>query len=152
MPLAYTSQESNQVDLYTLENKILPNVMKPARYVGIEQGAYRKSFEDAKVTMAFAFPDLYEIGISNYGVKLFYSLINQHPDYMCDRVYAPAPDMKAKLAEYNFPLYGIETLVPLKNFDVLAFTLQYELNYTSILGVLESAQIPYRASERIDKD
>lgn len=148
MPLAYTSQESNQVDLYTLENKILPNVMKPARYVGIEQGAYRKSFEDAKVTMAFAFPDLYEIGISNYGVKLFYSLINQHPDYMCDRVYAPAPDMKEKLAEHDMALYGVESMVPLKAFDVLAFTLQYELNYTTILGLLESAKIPFRTADR----
>ncbi|MEB3287165.1 MAG: TIGR03936 family radical SAM-associated protein [Vampirovibrionales bacterium] len=137
------------VDIDLLENDILPQVFKPARYVGLEQGAYRKPFAQAAVTMAFAFPDLYEIGISNYGMKLFYSLVNQNPDYLCDRVYAPAPDMKAKLAEYGMPLYGVETLVPLQSFDLLAFTLQYELNYTTILGLLESAQIPLRSAERL---
>ena len=138
------------VDITLLEDVILPNVFKPARYVGMEQGAYRKPFEKAKATFCMAFPDLYEIGISNYGVKLFYSLINNHPDYMADRVYAPAPDMREKLKEHNFPLYGVETMQPLKNFDVLAFTLQYELNYSTILGVMESAQIPLRAADRDD--
>jgi radical SAM superfamily enzyme YgiQ (UPF0313 family) len=98
--------------------------------------------------LAFAFPDLYEIGISNYGIKLLYSVINQEEGLLCDRVYAPAPDMKAKLAEFDMPLYGVESRVPLKDFDLLAFSLQYELNYTTILGILESAQIPFRSADR----
>ncbi|MGE0201308.1 MAG: TIGR03936 family radical SAM-associated protein [Candidatus Melainabacteria bacterium] len=136
------------VDRALLEDHILQQVMKPARYLGIEEGAYRKPWASATVRMAFAFPDLYEIGISNYGVKLFYSLVNQQKNYLCDRVYAPAPDMKAKLAEHEVPLYGLETLVPLTGFDLLAFTLQYELNYSTILGMLEAAHIPLRAADR----
>lgn len=138
------------VDVQLLEDVILPNVFKPARYLGLEQGAYKKSFTKAAVSMAVVFPDLYEIGVSNYGLKLLYSLVNQQPDYMCDRGYAPAPDMKEKLTEYQMPLYGVETLVPLKEFDLLAFTLQYELNYTTILGLMEAAQIPFRSNDRDD--
>jgi radical SAM family uncharacterized protein len=131
-----------------LEQTLLPEVSKPGRYLGLEQGAYRKDFNKAKATLAFAFPDLYEIGISNYGIKLLYSIVNQHPDYLCDRVYAPAPDMKAKLAEYDMPLFGVETRRPLMAFDLLAFSLQYELNYTTILGAMEAAQLPLRAKDR----
>lgn len=144
------SQSVQPVDKTLLEEVILPQVTKPARYLGLEQGAYRKPFGRAKATMAFVFPDLYEIGVSNYGMKLFYSLVNQHKDYLCDRAYAPAPDMREKLAEYAVPLYGLESLIPLRDFDMLAFTLQYELNNTSVLGVMESAQIPLRAADRDD--
>ncbi|MEM0950740.1 MAG: TIGR03936 family radical SAM-associated protein [Cyanobacteria bacterium P01_H01_bin.74] len=133
-----------------LERDILPHVFKPGRYLGLEQGAFRKSFEHATVTMAVAFPDLYEIGFSNYGLKLLYSLVNRTKNYMCDRVYAPAPDFKAKLKSHNTPLFSVESLMPLLAFDVLAFSLQYELNYTTILGLLDSAQIPFRASNRTD--
>jgi radical SAM-linked protein len=136
------------VDTRLLEDVILRQVFKPGRYMGIEQGAYRKPFARADVTMAFAFPDLYEIGISNYGLKMFYSLVNQLDGAMCDRVYAPAMDMKQKLAEHDMPLYGVESKVPLKDFDLVAFSLQYELNYTTILGVLEAARIPFRAVDR----
>lgn len=131
-----------------LEEDILPYVMKPARYLGLEQGAYRKSFSRAAVTMAAAFPDLYEIGFSNYGLKLLYSLVNQQPDYMCDRVYAPAPDFREQLKTHDFPLYGVETFMPLQHFDVLAFSLQYELNYTTLFGLLETAKIPFRSADR----
>lgn len=131
-----------------LEEEILPEVSKPARYLGLEQGAYRKPFHKAAVTMCAAFPDLYEIGFSNYGLKLLYSLVNQQPEYMCDRVYAPAPDFREKLAEHNIPLYGVESFIALKDFDLLAFSLQYELNYTTIFGLLETAQIPFRSADR----
>jgi radical SAM-linked protein len=146
-PTAF-QQHPITVNRTTLAEDILPFVLKPARYLGLEQGAYRKPFSQSAVRMAVAFPDLYEIGFSNYGLKLLYSLVNQQPDYMCDRVYAPAPDFKEKLAEANIPLYGVETFVPLKDFDLLAFSLQYELNYTTILGLLDSAQIPFRSAER----
>lgn len=136
------------IDTNVLENEILPQVFKPGRYLGFEQGAYRKPFEEAKVTMAMVFPELYEIGFSNYAHKLFYSLVNQQKDFMCDRVYAPALDFKEKLAEFNMPLFGVETKRPLVDFDLLAVSLMYELNYTTILGLFEAAQLPFRAADR----
>ena len=147
-----TREKTQTIDKNLLEDVILPNVFKPGRYLGLEQGAYRKPFNQAKVSMAFAFPDLYEIGASNHALKLFYSLINQQKDYLCDRVYAPAPDMREKLAEFDMPLYGLESLVALKDFDTIAFTLPYELNTTTILGMLEAAHIPLRREERMDMD
>ncbi len=141
---------SAKIEQSFLEQQILPYVNKPGRYLGIEIGACRKDPEMAKVKMAMIFPDLYEIGVSNYGHKLLYSHVNNQPDYLCDRAYAPAADMRQLLKELEVPLYGLETLIPLKNFDLLAFTLQYELNYTTILGVLESAQIPFHSEERQD--
>ncbi len=142
------THHASTVDRALLEDIILQQVAKPARYIGLEEGAYRKDFDKARVRMAVAFPDLYEIGVSNYGLKILYSLVNQDKRYMCDRVYAPAPDLKVLLTEYDFPLYGVESFVALKDFDVLAFTLQYELNYTTILGLLDSAQIPFRSKDR----
>ncbi|MCE3234556.1 MAG: hypothetical protein K0Q50_736 [Vampirovibrio sp.] len=147
-PQASYNPNLPQIDKRFLEEEILPHIFKPARYLGLEQGAYRKPFAKAAVRMAAAFPDLYEIGFSNYALKLLYSLVNQQPDYMCDRVYAPAPDFKEKIAEHQIPLYGVETLVPLKDFDILAFSLQYELNYTTILGLLDAAQISFRSADR----
>jgi radical SAM-linked protein len=141
-------QAHQPVNPRTLEGLVLPNVHKPGRYLGIEQGAYQKSFDQAEVRMALAFPDLYEIGISNYAIKLLYSLVNQIDFAMCDRTYAPALDFKAELAKHHLPLYGVESKRPLAAFDMLAVSLQYELNYTTILGLLESAQIPFRAVNR----
>jgi radical SAM-linked protein len=147
----HSSPVSNAVlDLDTLQHQILKHVHKPGRYLGLEHGAYRKPLEQARVTMAMIFPDLYEIGVSNTGHKMLYSLVNNQDGYLCDRAYAPAKDMMAKLKDENIPLYGIESLLPLKDFDLLAFTLQYELNYTSILGVLESAQLPFRTADRAE--
>lgn len=136
------------IDATLLEDILLPQVNKPGRYLGLEQGAFRKPFDQAQATMAFAFPDIYEIGLSNYGMKLLYSVVNAREGLLCDRVYAPADDMKAALATTQTPLFGVESRVPLRDFDLLAFSLQYELNATSILGMLESAQIPFRAADR----
>jgi radical SAM-linked protein len=131
-----------------IERLILPHVYKPGRYLGKELNAANKDFDTARVRMAVAFPDLYEIGFSNYGLKLLYSLVNHQPDLMCDRVYAPARDFKDELAKHQIPLYGVESKRPLVAFDCLAFSLQYELNYTTIFGMLESAQLPFRAAAR----
>ncbi|MEB3245927.1 MAG: TIGR03936 family radical SAM-associated protein [Vampirovibrionales bacterium] len=141
------------IDERYLQQAILPNVFKPGRYLGLEQGAARKSWYEnkghhVKARMALAFPDLYEIGISNYGLKLLYSIVNAHPDYLCDRVYAPAHDLKQKLAEHQIPLWGVESMMPLGSFDMLAVSLQYELNYTSIFGLLEAAGIPFYRTDR----
>lgn len=147
-PQVFHNSPSSQIDKTFLETEILPHIFKPARYLGLEQGAYRKSFALSPVKMVVAFPDLYEIGFSNHALKLLYSLVNQQSGAMCDRVYAPAPDFREKLAEHRIPLYGVETFMPLKQFDMVAFSLQYELNYTTILGLLEAAQIPFRSLDR----
>lgn len=150
-PQASKAPSTPQIDKRFLEEDILPHVFKPARYLGLEQGTYHKSFDRSAVRMAVAFPDLYEIGFSNYALKMLYSLVNQQPDYMCDRVYAPAPDFKEQILAHQMPLYGVESFVPLKSFDILAFSLQYELNYTTIFGLLETAQIPFRSEQRSDQ-
>ena len=104
---------------------------KPYQYVGGEFLSANKDFDKAKVRFALAFPDKYEIGISNLGVRVLYELINNHPDYMCDRVYAPEPDFKPE------PLYGLESKVEIKKFDGIGFSLQYEMAYPTILKMLE---------------
>lgn len=156
MPVAttHTTQQltTNCIDTNLLETTILPTVFKPGRYLGIEQGAFRKPFENAKATMALCFPDVYEIGASSYAIKLLYSVVNNHPDYLCDRMYAPAQDMRDALKAHNIPLYGVESKRPVTAFDCVAVSLQYELNYTTVLGLLEAAHIPLRSADRANKD
>jgi radical SAM-linked protein len=131
-----------------LQQVILPHVFKPARYLGLEEGAYNKAFNPTQPTMALVFPELYEIGISNHAHKLLYSVVNQQPAMLCDRAYAPDLDLKNLLAQHAIPLFAVETKMPLAAFDMLAISLQYELNYTTVLGTLEAAQIPFRAADR----
>ena len=106
--------------------------------------SHNKDFEGAKVRIAMAFPDKYEIGISNLGVRVLYELVNKEPDYMCDRVYAPENDFTPE------PLYGLESKRPLKDFDAVGFSLQYEMAYPTVLKMLEMAGIPYRNDQRTD--
>lgn len=136
------------VNPHLLENVLMPQVLKPGRYLGMEQGAYRKPFTSAHVRLALAFPDVYEIGISNYALKLLYSVVNQVPDFLCDRVYAPGADMRALMQQHHLPLFGVESRRPLAAFDAVAFSLQYELNYTTVLAMLEAAQLPLRSHQR----
>lgn len=124
----------------------LYNCTKPYQYVGGEFLSFNKSFEDARLRFAFAFPDKYEIGISNLGLRVLYNQVNTHPDYMADRVYAPEPDFKPET------LYGLESKRAVKDFDAVGFSIQYELAYPTILKMLEMAQIPYKNSDRTDKD
>lgn len=119
---------------------------KPYQYVGGEFLSYNKDFDSAKVRFAFAFPDKYEIGISNLGVRVLYGLINQQPDYMCDRVYAPEPDFQPEI------LYGLESKKLIKDFDAVGFSLQYEMSYPTVLKMLEMSGIPYRNDMRGDDD
>lgn len=127
-------------------NSSLYNCYKPYQYVGGEFLSHNKDFDSAKVRFAMAFPDKYEIGISNLGVRIIYELINREPNYMCDRVYAPEPDFKPE------PLYGLESKRSLKDFDAIGFSLQYEMAYPTVLKMLEMANIPYKNSERTDDD
>ena len=124
----------------------LYNCTKPYQYVGGEFLSFNKSFEDARLRFAFAFPDKYEIGISNLGLRVLYNQVNSHPDYMADRVYAPEPDFKPQ------PLYALESKHAIKDFDAVGFSIQYELAYPTILKMLEMAQIPYKNWDRTDKD
>ena len=119
---------------------------KPYQYVGGEFLSANKDFDKAKVRFAFAFPDKYEIGISNLGVRVLYGLINAEPDYMCDRVYAPEPDFQPEI------LYGLESKRPINEFDAVGFSLQYEMAYPTVLKMLEMSKIPYRNDMRGDND
>lgn len=133
-----------------LFNKIIMNCLyrcnKPYQYVGGEFLSANKDFESAKVRFAFAFPDKYEIGISNLGVRVLYGLINAQKDYMCDRVYAPEPDFQPEV------LYGLESKRPINEFDAVGFSLQYEMAYPTVLKMLEMSKIPYRNDMRGNND
>lgn len=133
-------------------HELLYNCNKPYQYVGGEFLSYNKNFDDAKVTFAFAFPDKYEIGISNLGQRVLYGLVNENPDFMADRVYAPELDFKNNLAESGKAFYSLESKKPLKNFDLLGFSLQYELSYPTVLSMMNMANIPHRSNERTEND
>ncbi|MBR1424617.1 TIGR03936 family radical SAM-associated protein [bacterium] len=119
---------------------------KPYQYVGGELLSRNKDFDRANVRIAMAFPDKYEIGISNLGVRVLYELINNEKDYMADRVYAPEPDFQPD------PLYSLEAKRPLKDFDAIGFSLQYEMAYPTVLKMLDMANIPYKNSDRREDD
>ena len=119
---------------------------KPYQYVGGEYLSYNKDFDSAKIRFALAFPDKYEIGISNLGVRILYDLINQQENFMCDRVYAPEPDFKPET------LYGVESKRDLKDFDVIGFSLQYEMAYPTVLKMMEMSGVPYKNTDRTDND
>jgi len=127
-------------------HEALFNCNKPYQYVGGEFLSANKDFDSAKVRFAFCFPDKYEIGISNLGVRVLYGLINNQDGYMCDRAYAPEPDFKPEI------LYGLESKRPIKDFDAVGFSLQYEMSYPTVLKMLDMAQIPYRNDMRSDSD
>ena len=131
---------------FTKYNNSLYNCFKPYQYVGGEFLSHNKDFCSAKVKFAMAFPDKYEIGISNLGVRILYEIINNHPDYMCDRVYAPEKDFTPD------PLYALESKRALKDFDAIGFSLQYEMSYPTVLKMLDMAGIPYKNSDRTDND
>ncbi|MCI7803675.1 MAG: B12-binding domain-containing radical SAM protein, partial [Oscillospiraceae bacterium] len=130
---------------------LLLSVQKPARYIGGEPGSIIKKREDVSVRFAFCFPDTYDIGMSHLGMKILYSLINKRVDYWCERVFAPGVDFEKLMRENQIPLYALESLDPLSEFDFIGFTMQYELSYTNVLNMLDLAGIPVLASERDDK-
>lgn len=129
---------------------LLTKVNKPYQYIGNEMFSYNKPFDSTKVKFALAFPDKYEIGASNLGHRVLYETINSINNCLCDRVYAPDIDCKDALKELGMPLYGVESKEPLKDFDFVGFSLQYELCYTTVLAMLDLAQIPIKNSQRND--
>jgi len=133
-------------------DEILPTVEKPVRYMGGEYNAIRKSPASARVRVALCLPDTYEIGMSHLGLKILYSILNRRPDIAAERVFTPWVDMEAALRARRLPLVSLETYTPIRDFDVLGFSLQYEMQYTNVLTVLDLSGIPLRASERALRD
>ncbi len=128
----------------------LAHVQKPGRYTGGEPGSVYKEKENVDVRFAFCFPDTYEVGMSFLGEKILYELLNEHENWWCERAFMPWMDMKAEMEELNLPLYTLESKDPLTAFDLVGFTLQYELSYTNILAMLDLAHIPFYAKDRDD--
>ena len=127
---------------------LLGDVEQPSRYLGTEINAIHKDVEHVRLRLALAFPDLYEIGTSHFGLQILYHILNQDPRIAAERVFAPGVDMDAALAANGLALCSLESRVPLRNFDIIGFSLLYELNYTNVLAMLERAGIPFYAAER----
>lgn len=134
-----------------LESDLL-NIKKPSRYIGGEYGEIKKDKSKALIRFAFCYPDLYEIGMSNLGLKILYGMLNKREDCYCERVFTPWPDMGELLQNKNIPLYALESGDPLGCFDFLGFTLQYEMSYTNILYMLDLAGIPFLSKDRNEND
>ncbi len=126
----------------------LAAVQKPGRYTGGEPGCVYKNKEELTLRFAFCFPDTYEVGMSFLGMKILYEILNQNPRWWCERSFMPWVDMKAEMESRGIPLYCLESKDPLTDFDIVGFTLQYELSYTNILAMLDLAGIPFRAADR----
>ena len=133
---------------FTFDNPIDSTIAKPARYLGNELGAVHKPWTDAEVRWVLTYPEVYEVGASNLGHIILYNIINAQPQQLCDRTYLPAPDLSAKLRETNTPLFALESKRSLQDFDILGFSLSYELGATNILEMLSLGQIPLTWKER----
>lgn len=128
--------------------KLLSMVQKPGRYTGGELNSVIKNPEDVDIRFAFCFPDTYEIGMSHLGMKILYSLLNKREDTWCERVFAPWVDMEELMRKNDVPLFALESSDEIKDFDVIGFTLQYELCYTNVLNMLDLAGVPVRSADR----
>jgi radical SAM family uncharacterized protein/radical SAM-linked protein len=134
-----------------LRDNVLDKVQKPGQYLGLEWGAYAKDWDSAKVRMALIYPDLYELGMSNFGLKILYNIVNSHPEFLCDRSYAPMPDMEEQMRKHNLPLWGWESYKPLGDFDLIGISLAYELCYTNVFTIFDLAKIPFYAKNRTNE-
>ena len=139
-----------QIDLNQLE-RILPTVRKPGRYVGGEYNAIRKDWEATSTRVCLAFPDIYDLGMSNLGLAILYDMLNELPDVLAERAYMPWVDMLAAMREARIPLYSLESKRPLADFDIIGFSLPSEQLYTNVLEMLDLAGLPVRASERDER-
>ena len=131
-----------------ISDKLLQSVQRPARYTGGELNMVRKDPDAVGLRFAFAFPDTYEVGMSHLGGKIIYDVLNRREDTYCERVYAPWVDMEQVMRREGIPLYSLETQTPLDRFDMVGFTLQYEMSYTNILNMLDLAGIPIFSADR----
>ena len=131
-----------------IKERILSRVQKPGRYTGGEMNAVVKEKADVEVRFAFCFPDLYEVGMSHLGMKILYSLLNEQEGVWCERVFAPWGDMEEEMRQNGVPLFALESGDPVGEFDMVGFTLQYELSYTNMLNMLDLAGIPLYSAQR----
>ena len=131
-----------------LGDEILQKVEKPSRYTGNEWNMVVKDAENINIRFAFCFPDVYEVGMSHLGMRILYHLLNERPDTYCERVFAPWPDMESMMRKEGIPLFSLETKDPVKFFDFIGFTLQYEMSYTNIINMLDLAEVPIFSKDR----
>ncbi|MGN1267518.1 MAG: TIGR03960 family B12-binding radical SAM protein [Dorea sp.] len=134
-----------------LSDEILLKIEKPARYIGNEVNSVMKDKKDIDVRFAMCFPDVYEIGMSHLGIQILYDMFNRREDVWCERVYSPWLDLDKTMREEQIPLFALESQDPIKDFDFLGVTIQYEMCYTNILQVLDLSQIPLKAKERTEE-
>ena len=132
--------------------EMLAAVQKPARYIGGEPGMITKTVSDMGARFAFCFPDLYEIGMSHLGMKILYGLLNSLPDVACERVFMPEKDMIEQMRLHGRTLWSLESMRPVKEFDIVGFTLQYEMSFVTTLKMLKLADIPLRSADRSESD
>ena len=144
--------ERNNMRKSALSDEILLSIEKPARYIGNEVNSVMKDPEQVDIRFAMCFPDVYEIGMSHLGIQILYHMFNERPDVWCERVYSPWPDLDARMRKDNIPLFALESQEPIRSFDFLGITIQFEMCYTNILQVLELSGIPLEASERTEED
>ena len=135
-----------------LNDEILLKIEKPARYIGNEVNSVMKDPAKVSIRFAMCFPDVYEIGMSHLGIQILYDMFNKREDVWCERVYSPWTDLDQIMRERKIPLFALESQDPVKEFDFLGITLQYEMCYTNILQVLDLSGIPLAAEERTDED
>lgn len=135
-------------DLTLKIQRLLHRVTGPSRYVGNELNSIVKDFRNTAVKLVLAFPDLYEVGMSNLGLRILYDIVNKRADMLAERVFAPAADLEKLLREEKIPLFSLENYMPLHRFDIVGFSLQYELTYTNVLNMLDLAGIPMRSADR----
>ena len=133
-------------------SEVLPQVQKPARYTDNEWNAQIKDLSRVNIKVALAFPEVYELGMSHLGSRILYGLLNGYNDIAAERVFAPWPDMEERMRDKGIPLFSLESCLPIRNFDFVGFSLQYELTYTNILNMLDLAGIPLTAEERTEED
>ena len=133
-----------------LSDEILMKIEKPARYIGNELNSVVK--DTSQIRFAMCFPDVYEIGMSHLGIQILYDMFNRREDTWCERVYSPWPDLHKIMKEQKIPLFGLESQEPIKDFDFIGITLQYEMCYTNILQILDLAQVPLLSKDRSDQD
>lgn len=131
-----------------LNDEILLSIQQPARYIGGEVNTVMKDSAKADIRFAMCFPDVYEIGMSHLGMQILYDMFNRREDIYCERVYSPWTDLDKIMREKNIPLFALESQDPIREFDFLGITLQYEMSYTNILQVLDLGHIPLHAADR----
>lgn len=143
---------NNLADFLNEYSPVLYNCERPSRYIGDEFLSIKKDFNSVDIKFLLAFPDKYEIGISNFGHKILYHIVNNQENLLCDRIYAPEKDFCELLEKYNKPLYSLDSKKALKEFDFIGFALQYEMSYTTILKMLDMGKIPVLSSKRVEDD